>query len=75
MRLKRKLTYKEQKEYEALTEEIEQLTAERTRLERKLSDGSMSDAKEITEASHRIGEIIGLLDEKELRWLELDELA
>jgi len=72
---KRKLTYKEQKEYEALTEEIEQLTAERTGLERKLSDGSMSDAKEITDASHRIGEIIGLLDEKELRWLELDELA
>lgn len=72
---KRKLTYKEQKEYEALTEEIEQLTAERTGLERKLSDGSMSDAKEITEASHRIGEIINLLDEKELRWLELDELA
>lgn len=72
---KRKLTYKEQKEYEALTEEIKQLTAERTGLERKLSDGSMSDAKEITEASHRIGEIIGLLDEKELRWLELDELA
>ncbi len=72
---KRKLTYKEQKEYEALTEEIEHLTAERTGLERKLSDGSMSDAKEITEASHRIGEIIGLLDEKELRWLELDELA
>ena len=72
---KRKLTYKEQKEYEALTEEIEQLTAERTGLERKLSDGSMSDAKEITEASHRIGEIISLLDEKELRWLELDELA
>ncbi len=72
---KRKLTYKEQKEYEALTEEIEQLTAERTGLERKLSDGSMSDAKEITEASHRIGEIINLLDEKELRWLELDELT
>ena len=72
---KRKLTDKEQKEYEALTEEIEQLTAERTGLERKLSDGSMSDAKEITEASHRIGEIINLLDEKELRWLELDELT
>ena len=72
---KRKLTYKEQKEYEALTAEIDRLNAERTTLERQLSDGTMTDAKEITEASHRIGEIINLLDEKELRWLELDELA
>ena len=72
---KKKLTYKEQKEYEALTEEIDRLNAERTTLERQLSDGTMTDAGAITEASHRIGEIIALLDEKELRWLELDEVA
>lgn len=72
---KKKLTYKEQKEYEALTEEIDRLNAERTTLERQLSDGTMTDADAITEASHRIGEIIALLDEKELRWLELDEVA
>ncbi len=71
---KKKLTYKEQKEYEALTSEIETLTAERTVLEQQLSGGTLS-ADEITHASHRIGEVIALLDEKELRWLELDEMA
>ena len=70
---KRKATYKEQKEYEALTAEIESLTNEKAELEQKLSDGSLTDATEITHASTRIGELMTLLDEKELRWLELDE--
>ena len=72
---KRKATYKEQKEYEALTAEIDTLTAERADLERQLSDGSLSDPDALTLASTRIGEIIALLDEKELRWLELDEIV
>ena len=71
---KRKATYKEQKEYEALTSEIDTLTAERTTLEHQLSDGSLTDPDAITKASTRIGELISLLDEKELRWLELDEI-
>jgi ATP-binding cassette subfamily F protein uup len=71
---KRKATYKEQKEYEALTSEIDALTAERATLERQLSDGSLSDPAAITNASTRIGELISLLDDKELRWLELDEI-
>ena len=71
---KRKATYKEQKEYEALTAEIEALTTEKATLERQLSDGSLTDPAEITKASTRIGELLALLDEKELRWLELDEL-
>ena len=71
---KRKATYKEQKEYEALTAEIDTLTAERTTLERQLSDGSLTAPDAITHASTRIGELIALLDEKELRWLELDEI-
>ena len=70
---KKKATYKEQKEYEALTAEIEALSAEKTDLEAKLSGGAMSDPAEIMNASSRIGEVIALLDEKELRWLELDE--
>ncbi len=70
----RKATYKEQKEYEALTAEVEALTAEKATLEQRLSSGEMADAAEITKASTRIGEVIALLDEKELRWLELDEL-
>ena len=71
---KRKATYKEQKEYEALTAEIETLTNEKAELEAKLSSGTLSDPAEITKASTRIGEVMNLLDEKELRWLELDEL-
>ena len=71
---KRKATYKEQKEYEALTAEIEALTTEKATLERQLSDGSLTDPAEITKASTRIGELLALLDEKELRWLELDEI-
>ena len=69
---KRKATYKEQKEYEALTAEIDTLTKEKTDLETLLSNGGAPD--EITKASSRIGEIISSLDEKELRWLELDEI-
>lgn len=69
---KKKATYKEQKEYEALTTEIEALTKEKADLEAMLSNGGA--AEEITKASNRIGEVIALLDEKELRWLELDEI-
>ncbi len=71
---KRKATYKEQKEYEALTAEIETLTNEKADLEAKLSGGTLPDPAEITKASTRIGEVINLLDAKELRWLELDEI-
>ena len=71
---KRKATYKEQKEYEALTAEIDTLTTEKASLEQQLSGGTITDAAEITKASTRIGEVIALLDEKEMRWLELDEI-
>ena len=71
---KRKATYKEQKEYEALTAEIEALTTEKATLEHQLNSGTLTDPAEITKASTRIGEVIALLDEKELRWLELDEI-
>ena len=74
LRPKKKPSYKEQKEYEALTLEIETLTAEKADLETKLSSGTLTDTAEITHASTRIGEVMALLDEKELRWLELDEM-
>ena len=70
---KKKATYKEQKEYEALTAEIETLTAEKATLEQQLGSGTLTDPAAITNASTRIGEVIALLDEKEMRWLELDE--
>ena len=71
---KKKASYKEQKEYEALTAEIETLTTEKATLEQQLSSGTLTDPAAITNASTRIGEVIALLDEKEMRWLELDEI-
>lgn len=69
---KNKLTFKERKEFESLTAEIDNLEKEKGRLESDLSSGQLS-VEEITEKSKRISEIISLLDEKELRWLELSE--
>lgn len=71
---KPKATYKEKQEYEQLTAEIEALTKERTEIEDLLSSGTESDPAKITAASKRIGEVIAQLDEKEMRWLELDEI-
>ena len=67
-------TYKQQKEYEQLTADIDALNRERSDLETLLSGGGETDVARLTAASTRIGEIIALLDEKELRWLELDEI-
>ena len=72
---KPRATYKQQKEYEALTAEIESLNQEKQQLESLLSSGTESEVKKLTDASQRIGDIIAALDEKELRWLELDEIV
>jgi ATP-binding cassette subfamily F protein uup len=70
---KRKLTWKEQQELKALDEEIPRLEAEKADLEARLSSGTLS-ATELQTASTRYGELQDLLDEKELRWLELSEI-
>ncbi len=67
---KKKLTYKEQKELEQLEKDLETLAAEKAALEASL--GSLPYDK-LQAASERIGQIIELTDEKELRWLELSE--
>ncbi len=69
---KKKLTYKEQKEFEQLEKDLEALAAEKAELESKLSSGTMP-FDELQKASERIGQIMELTDEKELRWLELSE--
>ncbi len=69
---KKKLTYKEQKELEQLEQDLEALAAEKSALEAELSTGTMAFDK-LQAASERIAQIIGLTDEKELRWLELSE--
>lgn len=67
-----RLTYKERKELENLTAEIDTLTAERNALQERFSSGeTLTDAAAM---AARYSELTALLDEKELRWLELSEL-
>ncbi len=70
---KRKLTFNEKREYEQLTKDIESLESEKSELESALASGSLNN-DELIAKSQRFQEITDLLDEKELRWLELDEL-
>ena len=70
---KRKMSYKEKREYEQLTQEIEKLTNEQKKLEEALCSGTLS-VEELTEKSKRLPEIKDELDEKEMRWLELSEM-
>ena len=69
---KRKLTFKEQRELEEIERDLGSLTAERATLEQELSAGN-ADYNRLMEISQRIEEIISLIDEKEMRWLELNE--
>ncbi|MFQ7113058.1 ribosomal protection-like ABC-F family protein [Hallella bergensis] len=70
---RRKMTYKEKREYEQLTHDIEALEAEQTALEQALCSGTLS-VEELTEKSKRLPQIKEELDEKGMRWLELGEL-
>ncbi len=67
-----KLSYNEKRELEQLGNEIETLEAEKTKLEQELSSAGLSP-DELTEKSERIGILIGLLDEKTDRWIELSD--
>ena len=71
---KRKLTYKEKREYELLEQEIMDLEAEKESLEQAMSSGSLTN-EELMQKSLRIQEVIELIDSKTLRWLELSEYA
>ena len=70
----RRLSWKEQREMESLEAEIEALNAEKASLEESLSSGTLG-TEELMKASERIGEVIRLCDEKEMRWLELSEIG
>ena len=69
---KRKLTFKEQREFEQLEKDLEALAAEKAELESALNSGTLP-YEDLQKASERIGQIIEETDEKELRWLELSE--
>lgn len=70
---KRKLSFKERQEIQQLETDIDQLNSEKSGIETALNSGTLSP-DELMEKSNRIAEIISILDDKEMRWLELSEI-
>jgi ABC transport system ATP-binding/permease protein len=70
---KKKVSYKERREFETIQEEIAKLEKEKEQVQGKLNAGN-AGFEELQQLANRIGEITALLDEKEMRWLELSEL-
>ena len=66
------MSFKEKQEFAALEEELPKLEAEKQELETLMSSGTLS-GPEIVEKGQRMQELIDLIDEKEMRWLELSE--
>lgn len=71
---RKRMSYKEKREYEQLTKDIDSLEAEQKALEDALCSGKLS-VEELTEKSKRLPLLKQELDDKEMRWLELSELA
>ena len=71
---KRRLSFKEKREWEQLNEEIRALSEEKARITEDLSNPGL-DFETLQALSTRISTLTDLLDEKEMRWLELSELA
>ena len=70
---KRKMTYKEKREFEQLEHDIAALEAEQQQLEEALCSGTLP-VDELTEKSKRLPLLKDELDEKSMRWLELSEI-
>lgn len=70
---KRKLSFKEKKEFEELEILITHLEEEKAEIEAALCSGELS-IEELTEKSKRLPILNELIDEKTFRWLELSEL-
>ena len=66
-----KMTFKEKREFETLEKEINELNEEKKQIEILFQSGAEAD--EIMQQSQRYEEIKSMLDEKEMRWLELSE--
>lgn len=70
---KRRMSFKEKREFEQLEQDIATLEAEKKVLEEALCSGGLS-IDELTEKSKRLPLVSDLIDEKTMRWLELSEL-
>ena len=71
---KTKRSYKEQKEFAGLEEEIEKLEAEKASLEEEINSGNL-DYELLNSKSIRIAELIQEIDSKMERWMDLDQLS
>ncbi|MBL0232202.1 MAG: ABC-F family ATP-binding cassette domain-containing protein [Chitinophagaceae bacterium] len=71
---KRQLSFKEKREFELLEKDIPQLNEEKKAITEKMASGSLP-FDELQKLSVRILEVEKLLDEKEIRWLELSDLV
>jgi ATP-binding cassette subfamily F protein uup len=69
----KRLSYKEKREFEMLEKEIADLNKEKQVIAQKFNEGNVP-FEELQDLSQRIGEVSTLLDEKEMRWLELSEM-
>lgn len=70
---KRKMSFKERREFEQLEKDIAALEEEKAQIEEALCSGTLS-VDELTEKSKRLPEVNDLIDEKTMRWLELSEI-
>ncbi|HEX6182165.1 MAG TPA: ABC-F family ATP-binding cassette domain-containing protein, partial [Chitinophagaceae bacterium] len=70
--VKKKLSFKEKREFDLLKDEITTLEAEKKTINEKLNAGNLPFT-ELQQLAERIGVVSAMLDEKELRWLELSE--
>jgi ABC transport system ATP-binding/permease protein len=70
---KKKLSFKDKFEFEQIEKEIPQLEEKKKELEAKLQDPNLP-FEELQQISTTLGELSDELDEKTMRWLELDEL-
>jgi ATP-binding cassette subfamily F protein uup len=69
----RKLNFNEKRELEQLEKDIETLENEKTQINDELNSGTLTN-EQLQEKSIRFNAISGLLEEKEMRWLELSEI-
>ncbi len=69
----RRMSFKEKKEFETLSDEIDRLSDEKKSLDEIFNSGQTIE--NVAELSARYDELTRMLDEKEMRWLELSELA
>ena len=69
----KKVSFKEKFEYEELDKEITRLEAKKKELEGLVQE-SGNDYQKLQEYSEELNSLMESLDEKSMRWLELDDL-